>query len=133
MVHSVTPFLMFAGDAEEAMNLYVSLFPNSEIIEIERYGPDGPGMDGDVLQARFSVAGQHVICIDSPVKHEFGFTPATSLFVICDNQQEIGAAYSKLVEGGHILMPLKEYPFSPGFAWVQDRYGVSWQLSLMRT
>jgi predicted 3-demethylubiquinone-9 3-methyltransferase (glyoxalase superfamily) len=127
---TVTPFLMFQGDAEEAMNLYVELFPDSKIVDIERFGPEGPGMNGDVQHARFSLSGQDIICIDSPVQHPFTFTPSTSFFVIFDDEHKLGAAYSRLSDGGQILMPLASYPFARAFGWVQDRWGVSWQMSV---
>ena len=77
---SVTPFLMFEGSAEAAMNLYVSVFPGAAILEMARYGVGEPGAEGSVKTASFSVAGQTVRCFNSPVKHAFTFTPASSLF-----------------------------------------------------
>jgi predicted 3-demethylubiquinone-9 3-methyltransferase (glyoxalase superfamily) len=127
---SVTPFLMFAGDAEEAMTLYASLFEGGQILDLQRYGPEGPGMNGDVMSGLISVAGQTIMCVDSAVKHAFTFTPATSLFAICETEEEIDRAWATLVVGGQIMMPLAPYPFAPKFGWVQDKYGVSWQLSL---
>ena len=127
---NVTTFLMFEGKAEEAMNFYVSLFPNSAVTSIARYGPDGPGAEGSVMHARFSLNGREFWCIDSPVKHAFTFTPAVSLFVDCASASEVDALFARLSAGGHVLMPLDAYPFSRRFAWVNDRYGVSWQLSL---
>lgn len=130
MVASVKPFLMFQGDAEPAMNLYVSLFPGAEIIDIDRYGPGEAGAEGSVKTANFSVAGQTVMCIDSPVKHAFSFTPAFSFFVDCSSEEEQHRILAALSEGGAVLMPLADYGFSRQFAWVNDRYGVSWQLNL---
>lgn len=69
------------------------------------------------------------MCMDSPIKHEFTFTPAISLFVTCETESEIDELFEKLSQGGGVLMPLDSYPFSKKFAWVADRYGVSWQLS----
>lgn len=123
-------FLMFTGCAEEAMNLYVSLFDSAEIISITRYGEDEPGEKGTVHLARFSLKGQEFLCIDSSVAHSFSFTPAISLYVTCDDEAEIDRYFSALTEGGSVLMPLGAYPFSKKFAWVQDRFGVSWQLTL---
>ncbi|WP_400164253.1 VOC family protein [Brevibacillus sp. TJ4] len=128
--HQVFPFLMFEGVAEEAMTFYTSLFPRSEIVSITRYGADEPDREGTVMQAVFSIKGQMIMCIDSHIKHNFTFTPAFSLFVICDSAEEVDRAFEQLSQGGFTLMPLGEYPFSPRFTWVQDRYGVSWQLSL---
>jgi predicted 3-demethylubiquinone-9 3-methyltransferase (glyoxalase superfamily) len=70
-----------------------------------------------------------VLCIDRPVKHAFGFSPAISLFVDCGSETEIVRLFTKLVEGGQILMPLDCYPFSNKYAWVSDQFGVSWQLN----
>jgi predicted 3-demethylubiquinone-9 3-methyltransferase (glyoxalase superfamily) len=126
----ITPFLMFEGQAEAAMTFYVSLFKDSEVTSITRYGPEGSGAEGTVMRASFMLCGQRVMCIDSPVKHAFGFTPAISMFVDCETPAEVEALYIKLAEGGQTLMPLNAYPFSRKFAWVNDRFGVSWQLNL---
>jgi predicted 3-demethylubiquinone-9 3-methyltransferase (glyoxalase superfamily) len=127
---TIRPFLMFEGRAEEAMKFYVSLFPGSRMIEIVRYGPRAAGAEGSVMKATFSLAGQPVMCIDSPAKHNFRFTPALSLFVDCESEQELTRIYPELLEGGSALMPLDNYGFSRKFAWVNDRFGVSWQLNL---
>jgi predicted 3-demethylubiquinone-9 3-methyltransferase (glyoxalase superfamily) len=124
------PFLMFEGKAEEAMNFYVSLFPGSEITSVKRYGPGQPGKEGSVFLAEFSVAGQTVLCIDSPVKHDFTFTPSISFFIDCESEEQIAILAAALAENGKVLMPLGEYGFSRRFAWVADRFGVSWQLNL---
>jgi predicted 3-demethylubiquinone-9 3-methyltransferase (glyoxalase superfamily) len=130
MSTKVQPFLMFEGKAEEAMNFYVSLLPGSRIIDIKRYGPGEPGPEGSVMKASFSVGDQTILCIDSPVKHAFTFTPAFSLFVECESEEEIRRLYSTFLEGGTALMGLDNYGFSRQFAWVNDRYGVSWQMNL---
>lgn len=131
MVSSIKPFLMFQNnDAEAAMNFYVSLFPDSEIIDIVRYGPGEAGAEGSVRNATLSIAGQKVMCIDSPVKHAFNFTPSFSFFVDCSSQEEQNRLVTALSEGGAVLMPLGNYGFSRQFAWVSDKYGVSWQLNL---
>lgn len=126
----VTPFLMFEGRAEEAMRLYVSLFENSEIESLVRYGAGQDGPEGTVQQAVFSLNGQRIRCFDSPVHHAFSFTPAVSLFVTFASAEEVDRTFAALSDGGEVLMPPGEYPFSPRFAWVQDRFGVSWQLFL---
>jgi len=130
METKVCPFLMFEGRAEEAMNFYVSLIPNSRIINIDRYGPGQPGPEGSVMKATFQVAGQTVMCTDSFIKHGFTFTPAFSLFVTCISEDQIRHLSSALGEDGSVFMPLNNYGFSRQFAWVNDRYGVSWQLNL---
>jgi predicted 3-demethylubiquinone-9 3-methyltransferase (glyoxalase superfamily) len=121
---------MFDGVAEQAMKFYTSLFPRSGIAEIERYGPGEPGTPGTVKRATFTVAGQTFACIDSPVKHSFTFTPSISLFVDCENEAELDAAFQQLADGGAVLMPLGSYGFSKRFGWLTDRFGVSWQLNL---
>ena len=129
----ITTFLMFSGKAEEAMNFYTSVFDPSEIISIYRYGANEAGEEGTVLHATFSLKGQMFMCIDSSVKHEFTFTPAISLFVTCDSEEEIDRIYEMLSENGVVLMPLAASPFSAKFGWVQDKYGVSWQLNLAKS
>lgn len=126
----IHPFLMFEGSAEEAMTMYTSLFENSEIISMLHYGPDESGVEGSVLHATFSVKGQEFMASDSNVKHDFTFTPSISMFVTCDSEEEIDVAYAKLSQGGEILMPLAAYSFSAKFGWINDKFGVSWQLSL---
>ncbi|MET9959843.1 VOC family protein [Streptomyces sp. NPDC006326] len=126
----ITTFLMFEGRAEEAMNFYTSLFDDARIIDISRYGADGPGEEGTVRHATFELAGQQLMCIDSHVKHGFGFTPAVSLFVQCQDRAEIDRLHAALSDGGSELMPLGSYGFSARFGWVNDRFGVSWQLNL---
>ncbi|MER5813285.1 VOC family protein [Streptomyces sp. NPDC002033] len=126
----ITTFLMFEGRAQEALTLYTSLFEDSEVIDITRHGAEGPGEEGTVAKATFALAGQRFICIDSHVHHAFGFTPAVSLFVDCGSVAEIDRLYGALADGGEELMPLGSYGFSPRFGWVNDRFGVSWQLNL---
>lgn len=128
MAQKIRTFLMFEGRAEEAMTLYASLFPDSRIVDIKRHGPEGPGTEGSVVQAVFQLAGQEYMCIDSFVKHGFTFTPATSLFVTCQSEDELKSLAGKLGEGGTLLMPLDKYPFAEKFTWLNDRFGVSWQL-----
>ncbi|MDT3766113.1 VOC family protein [Priestia filamentosa] len=126
----ITPFLMFQGNAEEAMNYYTSLIEDSEITSISRYGANGPGAEGSVLQATFLLKGQEFICIDSNIKHEFTFTPSFSLFITCDSEEEINRIYENLTDGGGILMPLDNHGFGKKFGWIVDKFGVSWQLNL---
>ncbi|MDP7989420.1 VOC family protein [Bacillus sp. MHSD_36] len=126
----ITTFLMFESKAEEAMNFYTSLFDQSEIVNISRYDENGPGKEGTVIQATFTLHGQEFMCIDSYVNHNFTFTPAMSLYVTCDTEEEIETAFNKLAEDGAVLMPLGSYPFSKKFGWLNDKYGVSWQLTL---
>lgn len=126
----ITTFLMFEGNAEEAMNFYTSLFDQSEIVSISRYDANGSGKEGTVIHATFTLNGQEFMCIDSFVKHDFTFTPAMSLYVTCETEEEIETVFNKLAQDGAILMPLGSYPFSKKFGWLNDKYGVSWQLTL---
>jgi predicted 3-demethylubiquinone-9 3-methyltransferase (glyoxalase superfamily) len=125
---TITPFLMFEGTAEAAMNFYASLFPDATIGDITRFGPGGPGREGSVMQATMSLKGQKLFFFDSPVKHAFTFTPSISLMVDCDSAEEVDRLFTALSDQGKTLMPLDAYPFARRFAWVNDRFGVSWQL-----
>jgi predicted 3-demethylubiquinone-9 3-methyltransferase (glyoxalase superfamily) len=129
-MQKITTFLMFIGQAEAAMQLYMSLFKQSELLHITRYGPNEAGAEGTVQLATFTLNGQEFMCIDSNAQHEFTFTPSMSLYVRCDTEEEIDRVFATLSQDGQILMPLDRYPFSPKFGWLADRYGVSWQLSL---
>ncbi len=127
---TIRPFLMFEGKAEEAMTLYVSLFPGSRIDSINRYGVGEPGPEGTVQLASFTLAGQTVMCIDSPAKHAFTFTPSFSFFVDVETGEELEKLAAILGKDGTIMMPLDNYGFSRRFTWLSDRFSVSWQLNL---
>ncbi len=126
----ITTFLMFEGRAEEAITFYTSLFDDAAIVSMVKYGPEGPGPEGSVLHAVFTLAGQQYMAIDSHVQHEFGFTPAISMWVECGSEEELQRLYDALSDGGGALMPLGSYGFSKKFGWVADRFGVTWQLNL---
>ena len=126
----VTTFLMFEGRAEEAINFYVGLFADGAVTRVTRYGPAGPGAEGSVMQAWFTLGGREYRCTDSPVAHAFSFTPAMSLFVDCIDEAELDRLHAALSQGGEELMPLADYGFSRRFGWIHDRFGVSWQLNL---
>lgn len=130
MTQKIMTFLMFQGQAEEAMTFYTSLFDDAEVVSVTRYGPDQPGAEGTVQHAVFTLAGQPYMAIDSNVRHDFTFTPAISLYVTCASEAEIERLYAALSEKGGTMMPLDSYGFSSRFAWVSDRFGVSWQLNL---
>ena len=133
MAASVTPHLMFTGRAQEAIDLYVDLFDPAEVVEVQRVGPDGPGgpeAEGTVQLARIRLAGQELQCMDSPPVHDFDFTPSLSLFVDCRDEAELERLFAGLSDGGAVLMPLADHGFSTRFGWVNDRFGVSWQLNL---
>ncbi|MGN6686505.1 MAG: VOC family protein [Actinomycetales bacterium] len=130
MARHVVPFLMFEGRAEEAMRFYTSLFADGQVLEAHRYGAEGPGPEGTIQVARFSVDGQEIACSDSFVSHGFTFTPSLSLWVETESEVELSRLFSALADGGATLMPVGDYGFSRRFGWVNDRFGVSWQLNL---
>lgn len=130
MPQSITTFLMFEGRAKEAMDLYVSLFPKSEIVQMSTYGPQGPGPEGSVMLAIFTINGQQVMASDSYVKHAFSFTPSTSFFIQCEDAAEFERLFAALSADGKVLMPPDNYGFSKRFAWCNDRFGVSWQINV---
>lgn len=129
-MQQLTTFLMFTGQAEAAIKLYTSLFANSRIVSLTRFGAGEDGVEGTVKHATFSLNEQEFMAIDSNPVHAFTFTPSISIFVKCADEAEIDRLFTGLSEGGQIMMPLAAYPFSRKFAWLADRFGVSWQLSL---
>jgi len=126
----ITSLTFQKEDAEQAMNLYISLFDNSRIINLHRWGKEGPGKEGTIMQATFELNGQKFMCSDSPTVHNCDFTPAVSNFVECKDEEEHEKLFTKLSEGGSVAMPLDNYGFSQRFGWVIDQFGVSWQLNL---
>lgn len=112
----ITPFLWFDNQAEEAMNFYVSIFKNSKVGSVTRYGEAGPGPKGTVMSATFQLDGQDFFALNGgPL---FKFTEAISFYVNCETQTEIDYFWDKLVSGGT--------PSRCG--WLKDRYGPSWQI-----
>ncbi|HEY4374755.1 MAG TPA: VOC family protein [Burkholderiales bacterium] len=126
----ITPFLMYEGCAEEAMNFYVSIFPRARVVSVMRYGPNEAGREGTVKRAQFEINATRLMCVDSAVVHDFGFTPAVSLYVDCGKDDGMEQIFERLSENGQVLMAPGNYGFSRKFAWTQDKYGVSWQLNL---
>lgn len=117
-------------NAEKAMNFYVKLFDNSKIIEVKRWGKEGPVEEGTIMQATFELDGNLFMCSDSPPVHDWDFSPAVSKFIQCEDESELEHLFSKLSENGKVTMPLNNYGFSQKFGWVIDQFGVSWQLNL---
>jgi predicted 3-demethylubiquinone-9 3-methyltransferase (glyoxalase superfamily) len=129
----ITTFLMFVrdqhGKAKDAITFYVSLFPNSGIDKIAYYLAGEAEPEGTVRLAIFTLNGETFMAMDSAAPHSFTFTPAVSLFVGCESEDELRCLYDALSNGGRALMPLGNYGFSKQFGWVNDRFGVSWQLN----
>lgn len=115
-MQKITPCLWFDGKAEEAMNFYTSIFKNSKKGNITHYGEVGPGPAGSVMSVTFQLDGQEFIALNGGP--QFTFTPAVSLFVNCEAQEEVDALWEKLSEGGEKLH----------CGWLTDKFGVSWQI-----
>ena len=127
----IITFLTFQKeDAEQAMNFYVELFDNSKIVTLKRWGNEGPGKEGTIMQATFNLNGKLYMCSDSPPIHNWDFTPAISNYVEFEDESELESLFTKLSENGEITMPLGNYGFSQKFGWVIDQFGISWQLNL---
>lgn len=127
-MQTITPFLWFATQAEEAAALYTSIFPDSSIATTTRYGEGSPGPAGSVMTVEMLLCGQHFTALNGGP--HFSFTPAVSFFVHCDTAEEIDVLWKKLADGGKVLMALQAYPFSKYYGWLQDKFGVSWQIFL---
>jgi predicted 3-demethylubiquinone-9 3-methyltransferase (glyoxalase superfamily) len=115
-MQKITPFLWFDDKADEAARFYTSIFKNSTIGEVRRYGDAGPRPKGSVMSVSFNLDGQEFIALNGGP--HFTFTPAVSMFVNCETQQEVDELWEKLCEGGE--------PVRCG--WLKDRYGLSWQI-----
>jgi predicted 3-demethylubiquinone-9 3-methyltransferase (glyoxalase superfamily) len=115
-VQKITPFLWFDNNAEEAMNFYVSIFKNSKILNLVRYGEAGPGPKGTVMTGTFQLDGQEFMALNGGP--HFKFTEAISLFINCETQEEVDWFWEKLSEGGE----------KSRCGWLKDKYGLSWQV-----
>ena len=113
------------NNAENAMNFYVEIFDNSKIIKVQRWANGGPVEEGRIMQATFDVDGNLFMCSDSAPVHNWGFTPAVSNYIECEDENELERLFSKLSKNGNVTMPLNNYDFSQKFGWVIDQYGVS--------
>lgn len=136
-----TTFLTFVGDqcgkAEEAIKLYTSLFPNSEIKNIIKYSKGEPGGTPELIKyGVFTLNGVEYRVSESNYNHAWSFTPGVSLFVDCTSENEIQTLFDKLSSnGGQVMVPLDDYGsenygFGKKFGWCEDKYGISWQLNL---
>jgi predicted 3-demethylubiquinone-9 3-methyltransferase (glyoxalase superfamily) len=116
-MQKITPFLWFNGNAEEAMNFYVSVIPNSKIIGLTRVGEAGPGPKGSVLTANFQLNGVEFVALNGGP--QFKFTEAVSFVINCETQEEVDRFWEKLSEGGK----------KGECGWLKDKYGLSWQIT----
>jgi predicted 3-demethylubiquinone-9 3-methyltransferase (glyoxalase superfamily) len=115
--------------AQAALDLYFTTLPDSRMVRVERYAEGEPGPVGSIKVAVFTLCGREFMCSDSPIKHGFTFTPSSSTFVEFDSVEELERVFGILSDRGEVLMPLNNYGFSERFGWVNDRFGVSWQLN----
>src|SRR5712691_8980367 len=115
-MRKIIPFLWFDAEAEKAANFYVSIFPNSKVLSVTRYGDAGPGPKGTVMTARFELNGQEFVALNGgPL---FKFTEAISFVVNCETQKEVDEFWEKLSSGGE----------KSRCGWLKDKYGLSWQI-----
>jgi predicted 3-demethylubiquinone-9 3-methyltransferase (glyoxalase superfamily) len=115
-MQKITPFLWFDGNAEEAANFYISIFKNSNMGKVSRYGDAGPGPKGSVMSVTFQIEGQEFFALNGGP--QFKFTPAISFFVNCETQKEVDDLWEKLSAGGR----------TDRCGWLQDKFGLSWQI-----
>lgn len=127
---TVSTHLMFQGAARPALDLYRSVFDDFAIDVITRHEDAGADQEGSGETVYVRFGGHRLIVFDSPVPHDFDFTPSMSLFVDFGSQNELDTAFARLSDGGTVMMPLGDHGFSRRFGWVRDRFGVSWQLNL---
>ena len=113
---AITPFLWFNDKAEEAANFYVSIFPNSKVLSVSRYGDAGPGTKGSVMTVSFELDGRQFTALNGGPRYTF--TPSVSFLVPCETQQDVDYYWEQLTAGGK--------PIQCG--WLEDRYGLSWQI-----
>ncbi|KYQ94892.1 hypothetical protein AWY96_15960 [Serratia plymuthica] len=125
----VATFILFQGNARQAIDLYSGLFSSFKVQQLLHYDetPDGQRR---IKQASIDFDRQHLVFSDSPVSHDFSFTPAVSLHVNLATEAELERVFARLAEGGEVLMPLDDYGFSARFGWLNDRFGLSWQLNV---
>jgi predicted 3-demethylubiquinone-9 3-methyltransferase (glyoxalase superfamily) len=115
-MQKITPFLWFNDNAEEAMSFYTSVFRNSKIVNVRRYGDAGPGPKGTVMTGTIQIEGQEFFVLNGGPKYKF--TPAISLFVNCETQKDVDDLWEKLSAGGR----------TDRCGWLQDKFGLSWQI-----
>ncbi|WP_332631641.1 VOC family protein [Halalkalibacter flavus] len=129
-MQKITPCLWYDNNAEEAVNFYTSIFGNSKVGQIARHSKDtakpSGQPEGSAMTVEFELNGQKFLALNGG--SHFTFTPAISFIVNCPTKDEVDELWSELIDGGNVLMPLDTYPFSERYGWLEDKYGVSWQL-----
>ncbi len=120
---------MFQGQAKAALELWQSAVPGFAVLEMAEY-PDGD-QAGQIMSARVRIGGNEWMLYDSPPVHNFGFTPATSIYVECDNEVQLREMAAGLTDS--VMMPIDNYGFSKLFTWIADPFNISWQLNLPET
>lgn len=130
MEQKVNISLMFKGNSEEAVNFYNTVFKDSEIAHISYYNETEDNNEKKVSFGIFKLEGQEILFMDSSVEHDFTFNPSVSIYLNCYTEDEIDTVFKKLSEDGKILIPLDIYDFSRKYGWLEDKYGISWQLNL---
>ena len=129
MTNSVTPFLMFQGkNAQKAIDFYIKVIPDSRVEDIQHFEDSNPDFADWIMFATVTIGGQKIMFSDSPIEHAFDFTPSFSFAINCKSVDEMKAIATQLEVDGKILMPLDSYGFSKKFTWVEDKFGISWQL-----
>jgi predicted 3-demethylubiquinone-9 3-methyltransferase (glyoxalase superfamily) len=116
MSQKITPFLWYSDEAEEAAKFYTSIFKNSKIGTIARYGDAGPGPKGSVMTVAFQIEGQEFVALNGGP--HFKLTPAVSFVINCDTQEEVDGFWEKLSAGGR----------TDRCGWLTDKFGLSWQV-----
>lgn len=131
-MQKITPCIWFNGQVEDAVKFYTPLFKNSKIGRTARYDEESAKVsgqpEGSVLTIEFELDGYNFLALNGGPA--FKLNPSASMFVYCDGGEVIDQLYNKLKDGGNVLMPLDKYDWSPKYAWVQDKYGLSWQLDV---
>ena len=121
------PFITVEKRAQEALDFYSSVFPSFSLISLNHHAEPHHEL---VMLGTFSINGQEIMISDSFVSHEWGISPGVSFFLDLDDKDELDTLLKSLEEQGKIHMPANDYGFSKRFAWVEDKFGVNWQLNV---
>ncbi len=131
-MQKIIPFLWYDNNAEEAVNFYTSVFDNSKILSITRYNEDSAKAAGQkadsAMTIGFQLEGQNFTALNGGP--HFKLNQSTSFFVYCESDEKIENVFKKLSKGGQVIFPLDKYDWSPKYAWIIDKFGLSWQLDV---